>query len=251
MSMDGRSIVITGGGSGIGRATAFECGRRGAAVAVLDRSNAEAVAEQIRADGGTAVGMAVDVSDDGDMRDAITWATEELGHIDGVVTCAGIFGGHDGGLIGDITLEAFMAVIDVNLVGTFLALKYALPRIVEHGGGAAVTIASTGALRGNARGPGYTASKGGVDALTRLAAVQYGPQGVRVNCVCPGGTDTPMTGGLFSSAEVIEWMKGKIPLGKAAQPEEIATVVAFLLSDEASHMTGARVVVDGGSTIAG
>ncbi|MFZ4583694.1 MAG: SDR family NAD(P)-dependent oxidoreductase [Acidimicrobiia bacterium] len=251
MQLDGRSIVITGAGSGIGRATALECAMHGARVALIDRANADAVAEEVLATGGTAVPCGADVTDNDAMHSAMARAHSELGHLDGVVTSAGIFGAHDMGPLAEISLDGFMEVVNVNLVGTFLALKYALPYIVDHGGGAAVTVASTGALRGNAMGPGYTASKGGVDALTRLAAVQYGPKGVRVNCVCPGGTDTPMTMGVFSSPEVVAAMKGKVPLGKAAQPEELASVIAFLLSDGASHVTGAQVVVDGGATIAG
>jgi NAD(P)-dependent dehydrogenase (short-subunit alcohol dehydrogenase family) len=114
-----------------------------------------------------------------------------------------------------------------------------------------VTIASTAALRGHGFGSGYTASKGGVDAFTRLVATQYGPKGVRANCICPGSVDTPMTAGVHTTPEAIERAKERIPLQKVAQPEQIASVAAFLLSDDASHMTGQTLTVDGGTTIAG
>ena len=132
---------------------------------------------------------------------------------------------------------------------TFLAIKYAVPHLVERRG-AVVTIASTAALKGHGYGSGYTASKGGVAALTRLAAVQYGRQGVRVNCVCPGGVDTPMTAGTWRTPEAQERIRRIVPLQRVAEPEEIASVAAFLLSDAAAHLTGQTIAVDGGTTIA-
>ncbi len=140
-------------------------------------------------------------------------------------------------------------MLRVNLVGTFAVVAHALPSLFD-GGGSIVTIASTAAIRGHGYGAGYTASKGGVDALTRLLAVQYGAQGVRANCVCPGGVDTPMTGGTFATPEAQARAKTRVPLGRYAQPEEIADVVAFLLSDDARYVTGQTLPVEGGATIA-
>jgi NAD(P)-dependent dehydrogenase (short-subunit alcohol dehydrogenase family) len=137
-------------------------------------------------------------------------------------------------------------VLAVNLGGTFSTIKHAIPQLVD-GGGAIVTIASTAALRGHGFGAGYTASKGGVDALTRLLAVQYGERGVRANCVCPGGVDTPMTGGAFSTPEAVERARRSIPLGRYAQADDIADVVAFLLSDDARYLTGQTIAVEGGA----
>jgi NAD(P)-dependent dehydrogenase (short-subunit alcohol dehydrogenase family) len=114
-----------------------------------------------------------------------------------------------------------------------------------------VTIASTAALRGHGFGSGYTASKGGVDAFTRLVATQYGKQGVRANCICPGGIDTPMTAGRFLTPAATEVFEKRVPLARVGQPEEIAAVAAFLLSDDAAYLSGQTVAVDGGSTIAG
>jgi NAD(P)-dependent dehydrogenase (short-subunit alcohol dehydrogenase family) len=118
------------------------------------------------------------------------------------------------------------------------------------GGGAIVTIASTAAIRGHGYGAGYTASKGGVDALTRLLAVQYGSSGVRANCICPGGVDTPMTGGVFATEEAIARARQRVPIGRYAQPRDIGDVAIFLLSDDARYLTGQTIPVEGGATIA-
>jgi NAD(P)-dependent dehydrogenase (short-subunit alcohol dehydrogenase family) len=147
-----------------------------------------------------------------------------------------------------VSVDDFLRVLRVNLVGTFAAIRHALPQLMD-GGGAIVTIASTAAIRGHGYGAGYTASKGGVDALTRLLAVQYGPHGVRANCICPGGVDTPMSAGTFASEEAQARAKRSIPVGRYAQPEDIADVAAFLLSDAARYVTGQTLPVDGGATI--
>ncbi|MEP6625433.1 MAG: SDR family NAD(P)-dependent oxidoreductase [Acidimicrobiia bacterium] len=254
-TLDGRAVLITGAGSGIGRATALEVAARGGAVAILDRDGAgiATTAADVRARGGTALELSVDVADDAAVRDAIATTVRELGRLDGVVTAAGIFHGPDLQPLADVTLETFNHVLAVNLVGTFLAIKYALPHLVRDDGPArssVVTIASTAGLRGHGYGAGYTASKGGVVALTRLVAVQYGPHGVRANCLCPGAVDTPITGGVWDNDESRARMKRDVPLGVVAQPENIASVAGFLLSADAHHLTGQIMAVDGGSTAA-
>lgn len=251
--MDGRVVLITGGGSGIGRATALEVAARGAAAAVLDRDSdgVTATATAVRAAGGTAIELPLDVADEGAMRDAITTIVQALGRLDGVVTAAGIFSGPDLQPLADVTLETFNHVLSVNLGGTFLTIKYAIPHLVRDDGlprSSVVTIASTAGLRGHGYGSGYTASKGGVVALTRLVAVQYGPQGVRANCICPGAVDTPMTGGVWDTDDARARMKRDVPLGVVAQPENIASVAGFLLSPDAHHLTGQVMAVDGGTT---
>ncbi len=250
-TLAGRTIVVSGGGSGIGRATARRAAREGAAIAVVDRhrDNAEETAGMIRGAGGTAAAYACDVVDDGEVARAIEAANREIGRVSGVVTAAGIFHGPDLRPAHEVSVDDFVHVLRVNLVGTFAVIKHALPHLVD-GGGAIVTIASTAAIRGHGFGAGYTASKGGVDALTRLLAVQYGPHGVRANCICPGGVDTPMTGGAFATPEAIERARRTIPLGHHAQPEDIGDVAVFLLGDDARHLTGSTLPVEGGATIA-
>jgi NAD(P)-dependent dehydrogenase (short-subunit alcohol dehydrogenase family) len=197
--------------------------------------------------GGRAHAFACDVSDDAAAR-ATVGEIGALGRVQGVVTSAGIFHGPDLTLAHKVPVDAFVRVLEVNLVGTFSVITAALPAMMD-GGGAIVTIASTAALKGHGYGAGYTASKGGVDALTRLLAVQYGPHGVRANCICPGGVETPMTAGVFSSDEAKARAKKAIPVGRYAQPEDIADVAAFLLSDDARYVTGHTIPVEGGALV--
>ncbi len=248
---DGRTGFVTGGASGMGRETALRLAGEGAAVAIVDRAadGARAVADEVTANGGRGLALPVDVGDEAEMVGAIERTVAELGGLHGVVTCAGIFYGSDLHPLAEVALDDFLHVLRVNLVGTFLAVKYGLPHLIETQG-AIVTIASTAALKGHGVGSGYTASKGGVDALTRLVAVQYGRNGVRANCICPGAFDTPMTQGAWSTPEGERRMQRQIPLQRVGQPEQIASVAAFLLSEDASHLTGQTIAVDGGATVA-
>jgi NAD(P)-dependent dehydrogenase (short-subunit alcohol dehydrogenase family) len=245
------TVLVTGGGSGIGRATAQRAAREGASVAVVDRDmpNAEETFSLIAAAGGIAQADACDVGDEAAVAETVAAAGRDLGRVTGVVTAAGIFHGPDLQPAHDVTVDVFLFVLRVNLVGTFAIVKYALPMLLD-GGGAIVTIASTAAIRGHGYGAGYTASKGGVDALTRLLAVQYGAQHVRANCICPGGVDTPMTGGVFATEEAQARAKRSVPLARYAQPEDIGDVATFLLSDDARYVTGQTFPVEGGATIA-
>jgi NAD(P)-dependent dehydrogenase (short-subunit alcohol dehydrogenase family) len=246
-----RVVLVTGGGSGIGRATAHRLSRDGAAVAVVDRDadNASATAAAIAGDGGRANAYECDVGDDAAVAATVARAISDLGRITGVVTAAGIFHGPDLQPAHNVSVDDFGVVLRVNLVGTFSVVSHALPSLMD-GGGSIVTIASTAAIRGHGFGSGYTAAKGGVDALTRLLAVQYGQHGVRANCICPGGVDTPMSGGTFATPEARARAKRTIPLGRYADATDIADVVAFLLSDDARYVTGQTFPVEGGATIA-
>ena len=250
--LEGRPILVTGGASGIGRATCTRIAAEGAAVAVVDRNTdlAEAVAAELRARGSRAVAIRADVSREDDARTAIEGAVRELGGLRGLVTSAGIFDGGDMQLAADVPLATFEKTIAVNLTGTFLFVKYSIPHLLAAGaaGGAIVTIASTAGLRGHGFGSGYTASKGGVIALTRLVAAQYGERGIRANCVCPGLTATPMTGGAYDDPERARQVTRGIALRRIARAEEIGNLAAHLLSDDASYLTGQIIAADGGAT---
>ena len=175
--LTGRTVLVTGGGSGIGRATSLRAAREGASVAVVDRhrDNAEETAAMIRTAGGVATAYPCDVSADDEVTRTVAGANHELGRISGVVTAAGIFHGPDLRPAHEVSVDDFMAVLRVNLVGTFAVIKHALPHLVG-GGGAIVTIASTAAIRGHGFGAGYTASKGGVDALDPAARRAVRPE---------------------------------------------------------------------------
>ena len=242
---------MTGGGSGIGRATAERAASEGAAVAIVDRAadNAVETARLVSDAGGRAVAYPCDVGDDAAVAETVERIGRELGRVTGVVTAAGIFHGADLQPAHQVTVDDFVHVLRVNLVGTFAVIKHALPMLID-GGGAIVTIASTAAIRGHGYGAGYTASKGGVDALTRLLAVQYGAHDVRANCICPGGVDTPMTGGSFATDDAIARAKQRVPIGRYAQARDIGDVAIFLLSDDARYLTGQTIPVEGGATIA-
>ena len=245
-----RPVLVTGAASGIGRATAERLAHEGARVGLIDRNTA-LLDELVRAlitSGARALALPADVSQEDAMTAAVERAVRELGGLGGVVTSAGIFAPGDMQLAGDVDLATFSHTLDVNLKGTFLALKLALPHLVRSHGGI-VTIASTAGLRGHGHGAGYTASKGGVIALTRLVATQYGGQGVRANCICPGATDTPMTGGVWRQPERARELERRVPLKRVGLPEEIGNTACFLLSDDAAYMTGQVIAVDGGATI--
>lgn len=253
--LEGRPVLVTGAASGIGRAVCERLAAEGAVLALVDRDQAglAAVAESL-GDGTRHVAIAADVSQEDAVRDAFERAVAAFGGVRGVVTCAGIFDPGDFGPTAEVTLDTFARVLAVNLTGTFLVVKHALPHLVQaaaDGAGTAsiTTIGSTAALRGHGRGSAYTASKGGVVALTRLLALQYGEKGVRANCICPGFTDTPMTGGSGRDPAMLRLLRRGIPLRRIAQPEEIAAVACFLLSDAASYVNGQIIAADGGATV--
>jgi len=251
--LDGRVVLVTGGASGIGRATALEVAGRGGSVLALDR-DPDGLAETsrlVQGAGGAIETAAGDVGDEDTVAEAVARAVGAFGRLDGVVTSAGIFDGPDLQPIEDVPLETFLLTLRVNLAGTFLAVKHAIPHLRRDAGeqtGSVVTIASTAAIRGHGYGSGYTSSKGGVAAFTRLVAAQCGSKGIRANCICPGGVNTPMAGDTFRSDEAIRQAQRIVPLGHVAEAADIASVAGFLLSDDARHVTGQVLAVDGGVT---
>jgi NAD(P)-dependent dehydrogenase (short-subunit alcohol dehydrogenase family) len=244
-----RVVLVTGAASGIGRATAGRLLEEGARVALVDRDG-DRLAEAARAFGtaGGAVGAyAGDVSDPAFVQDAVEGAARALGPLSGVVTAAGIFDPTDMTPIADADPHVFARVLAVNLTGTFLVVRAALPQLVRDGG-AVVTVASTAGLRGHGFGAAYTASKGGVIAFTRLVAEQYGVQRVRANCVCPGFVATAMNRDVHDDPAFLARVRKATPLGRIGQAGELAGAICHLLSDDASYTTGQVIAVDGGAT---
>lgn len=249
--LSGRNFLVTGGGSGIGRGACERLVAAGGRVAVLDLAaeRAEQVATALRDGGGIAVAIACDVTSEDSVAGAVRRCIAELGPLRGVVTSAGINIPEDRQPLPEASLEAFNHVVAVNLIGTFLIAKHTIPRMLEAGGGALVTIASTAGIRGgSSQGLGYTASKGGVVSLTQHLACLYAREGVRVNCVCPGATAGEGMGAFFQTPEGQASVQRAIPMGRVGRCEEVGQVAAYLLSDETSYMTGQVIAVDGGAT---
>jgi len=255
--LEGRPVIVTGGASGIGRAAAERLAAEGAAVAIVDRNRelADEVVEKLRGHGARAIAVPTDVSRESDVRNAVERTASELGGVGGLVTSAGIFSPNDMRLVADVDLDTFNQTLAVNLTGTFLFVKYTLPRLLAatpgtHGSrGGIVTVASTAGIRGHGFGSGYTASKGGVVALTRLIAFQYGEHGVRANCLCPGLTQTPMVGGAYDDPDRMRQVTRGVPLRRIAQAHEIGDLACYLVSEDASYVNGQVIAADGGASV--
>jgi NAD(P)-dependent dehydrogenase (short-subunit alcohol dehydrogenase family) len=249
--LSGRTFLVTGATSGMGRATSQRLVAEGADVALagIEHETGAALAAEATEKGpGRARYMPCDVRSEAEVEAAVQRTVEELGGLHGIVTCAGVFLRSEYTDAAEVPLETFEGTVAVNLTGTFLAIKHALPVLVASGGGSIVTIASTGGLRGHGIGAGYTASKGGVIALTKLVAGQYGGRGVRVNCICPGATAGEGMGASWRDPAVANRSIPRIPLARIGEPEDIAGLAAYLLSDDAAYVTGQVIAADGGAT---
>jgi NAD(P)-dependent dehydrogenase (short-subunit alcohol dehydrogenase family) len=247
----GKVAVVTGAGAGMGAAVARRLAAEGAAVAVFDRDAAGAndVAKAIRAEGGTAEPVEVDIRDSAAVAAAVGSAAGALGGVDVLVNAAGVV---RYGEVPDFAEDDWDLVLDTNLKGTFLTAKYVIPLMRARGGGAIVNFASVQAFASQQLVAAYSASKGAIVALTRTLALDHAKDNIRANCVCPGSVETPMLRYGAQQlddrdpAEVMKEWGALHPIGRLIQPEDVANLVAFLASEDAAVITGAPHIIDGG-----
>ncbi len=239
------SAVITGGASGIGLATAERLLDDGWPVALIDADEDGLAGAEDRFSGENAAFLCADVTDEDEIAEAFDQAVDILGPIGALVTSAGIARNVN---FEATSAELFREVIDVNLVGSFIASRAALERMADTL--AVVNIASVSGLRANHGRVAYGASKAGVMMMSQVMALEYASRGVRVNCICPGPVETPLVSQLHSEEERRSWLE-RLPQRRYAEPSEIAAAIAFLLSPDASYISGQAIAVDGGFTTAG
>lgn len=247
--LDGKVAIVTAGGSGIGAATVRRFVREGATVVIADLSGsrAEQVRSEVVSNGGRAAALKMDVADPQAIEATIKLALDSFGRLDVLFNNAGMA---EVSLIHETSLESWERVIAVTLTGTFLGLKYAIPIMRRQGGGAIINTASISGIHGDYGMGSYNAAKAAVINLTRTAALENAKHGIRINCVCPGAINTRVAQilGKDRADEFRRVMGSAHPIGRMGEPEEIANTVTFLASDEASFITGASFVVDGGIT---
>ena len=249
MDFTNKVIVVTGGGSGIGQATAREFAQHNGAVAIFDR-NADAgrkTVEGLRSQGHTAEYFAVDLAAGDQVERAVEAAAARMGGIDVLVNNAGI---QRYGTATSTSEEEWDEVLNANLRSAFLASKHAIPHMTRRGGGSIIITGSVQSVTAQRNSMAYVVSKHALLGLTRSLALDYAPDNIRVNCVCPGAIDTPMLRWAASLDEnpdrVVEACHRLSPMGRMGRPEEIARVIAFLASDLASYITGSAIMADGG-----
>lgn len=243
---EGTRVIVTGGGRGIGKATAARFASEGATVVLTDRNGeaAEAAAREISQVTGAAVYPFVgDVSIKADDQATIQFALEKMGGVDVLVNNAGIYYEEP---FEEITEERWDEIMNVDLKGTFLMCQAVTPHFKEQGSGIIVNMASTNGIAGEIYYAHYNAAKGGVVLLTKTLAIELGPHNIRVNCVCPGYIVTEGTQDMDSEEFVQAYIDNKIPLRKLGKPEDVASVIAFLASDDASFVHGESILIDGG-----
>ncbi len=256
MKFDGKIGIVTGAGSGIGRATALGFAARGGTVVAADinAENAARVAETIAAHGGKALAMTVDVTHAADIDRMIAETKSQFGRIDFLhnnafgMPASASTSNEAAGRLADLEDGVWSYMIEVGLTAVWRAMKRALPIMRAQGSGAIVNTASISGMRADYGIAAYNAAKAGVINLTRVGAIEYARDGVRVNCVCPGAIHTPLLQPALEMPGFAERFHEAIPMGRLGKPEEIANVVLFLASDLASFVTGAAIVADGGQT---
>ena len=250
--LEGKIALITGAGSGMGRAAAVLFSGEGARIVVtdVDEAGGAETVELVRAAGGDATFVRANVAEWSDCQAMVAHAVDTYGGLHVLYNNAGIFPADDGGVL-DTPQDTWRRVMAINLEGVWLGCKAGIPAMIASGGGSIVNVASFVALMGAATAQiAYTSSKGGVLAMTREIAVEYARQGIRANALCPGPIATPLLEELLSDPARRARRMVHIPMGRLGRAEELAKAALFLASDEASFMTGAQLVVDGGITAA-
>ncbi len=242
---ENRVALITGGNSGIGRATAIQFAEEGARVVVAARrvTKGRETVRAIKAVGGEAMFIKTDVSKSKDVKATVEKTVAAYGRLDFAFNNAGVGGG---GLAHELEEKVWDRVIDTNLKGVWLCMKYEIAQMHKNGGGAIVNNSSVAGLLTPRRFTAYSASKHGVNAITKVAAVENAEAGIRINAVCPGWIETPMTEGVFNDPERSAQILGSHPMGRVGRPHEISDAVIWLCSEASSYVTGQALVVDGG-----
>ncbi|HLT11025.1 MAG TPA: SDR family NAD(P)-dependent oxidoreductase [Micromonosporaceae bacterium] len=245
----GKRALVTGAGSGIGRAVASRFAAEGAQVAVVDIAASDQTALAIRERGGQAIAIAADVTSEERVAGAFAAAREAFGGLDVVVANAAVQLHGADTLVHELDLEAWQRTIAVNLTGAFLTCKYGVRALLEAGGGSLICTGSPTGLFGKApEYTAYSASKAGVHGMARAIAIAYADRGVRCNVVLPGFTATPLVGPTLTDEQRLRDAIATVPLGRPGTPADVAAVMVFLASDEAAYVTGAQFTVDGGHT---
>ncbi|HUN98515.1 MAG TPA: SDR family oxidoreductase [Bradyrhizobium sp.] len=248
--LEGKSVIITGAGSGIGRAASLLFSKEGARLIAVDRNeNVKETADLVAKAGGTIEAVMADAGSENDVKAFIDKAVAKYGRLDAIWANAGISGGLVP--IAEQTVEQWQEILRINLIGAFLAVKHSMPHMIKQGHGAIVCTASVAGLKSGASGHPYAASKAGVISLVQTTAFSLSGTGVRINAVCPGLIETGMTRPMFDRAKergTTDKIGQLNPLKRAGQPHEIAAMGLFLASDEASYVNGQAFPVDGGLT---
>jgi 3-oxoacyl-[acyl-carrier protein] reductase len=250
INLKGRRIFIAGGSRGIGRAAALMAAQAGAEVAIsyrADRAAAEATAKEMEAFGGRVLVVAADVASEAEIGPAVDQTAKTLGGLDGLVVSAGIF---EGRALGEMSLEFWNRTMTINLTGTFLAVKAAVPHLRQAAGGSIVIYTSTAGQRGSAVYSAYATSKAGQIMFMRSMALELAPDRIRVNCVAPAWTETDMARGPVEAIGRDKVIAG-FPLGRIGHPDDVAGATVYLLSDLARFVTGMTLTVDGGKDMRG
>jgi len=254
MRLKDKVAIVTGAGSGIGRAISLRFSEEGTKTAVVDCvvEAGEETARMIKQSGGDAIFITADVAKASDVEAMVKRVVDEYGGIQIVCNNAGIMEWPRTSVI-EMTEETWDRVVSVNLKSMFLTCKYSVPEMIKSGGGSIINMSSVGGLVGGYHGPAYCASKGGVIQLTKALAIDHIAQNVRVNCVCPGTIGTSMFFSQYGSdmERAMKFVGRKVPMRRLGEPKEIADAVLYLASEESSYVTGAVLVVDGGALATG